>query len=995
MRSGSKAIRVHLWLKHILPLPPPILPPDRSPPHRTRPLKPLGGTEFIPTVPIIKIMNLRFFLILALLATTLGLHAELPTAIPPRQIAVNDESVYQRFTLDNGLKVILLSDPKLNKSSASVAVGVGSFSDPVERRGLAHFLEHMLFLGTEKYPDEADYGNYLQTNGGYNNAYTAGDHTNYHFEIRHEALEGALDRMAQFFIAPLFTPEFTDREMNAVHSEHQLYLENDSWRQFQLHCMHYREGHPANQFNVGNLETLTGTTQEELLAFHRAHYSANTMTLAVASNASLDQQESWVRNYYSEIENRHLEPIRYDPNFSPAKPALRIIRMEPVKDLRTLSLEFALPATRQFYASKPGILLGSIIGDEGVGSLLSVLKTEGLATGLGAGASANSPDFGTFDISVSLTPAGLENYPRVLELVFGTIEKIKAAGYPAYLFDERRAMAQLDEMFSNKGDGANRAVFLANQLRDVPMAIAEREPYLWLSPDPVGYQLILDHLRPDNALVSLVAKGMTTDSVEPYYGTNFSYTEDSGEPYTALLKPAPVTAFHLPKANPFIPHSADMLPIQPVQLIDESALSLFYAQDTEFLRPMVAQGYNFRLPRTLGTLENSVLLDFYQASVNEALNETAYPARNAGLGFSITASFDGVRVSVSGYDASANRLLDVLTASLVNFELSEARFQALKDGLVRGLQNFPLSDAHQQVRETSRTELREFYFPPQDQLPLAQKMSLTDVKKFARGLFAHGKIEAMIHGNVSADDALASARRVQSALDPQPVADDQLLRRRLLTLDSAETLVSNQKLAVNNSAFRRQYVMGADDAETRAAALVLSNFIGEPFYSEMRTRQQLGYIVWGGTYSEETRNYAFFIIQSGDFPADEVERRADARINQLPSLLAQLSDEAWAMIVAGVRSELEQKDKAIADRTGRLFNLAYDHSEDWDRKRDTLAALDKLTKARAQEILAETIAPETRRMVTYLGFSRDHEPAQEIKSTYEDSSMWKKTRQFE
>ena len=66
------------------------------------------------------------------------------------------------------------------------------------------------------------------------------------------------------------------------------------------------------------------------------------------------------------------------------------------------------------------------------------------------------------------------------------------------------------------------------------MAIAEREPYLWLNPDPAGYTMILDHLRPDNALVSLVAKGVSTDQAEPYYGTKFSYTEDS-QAYAALL----------------------------------------------------------------------------------------------------------------------------------------------------------------------------------------------------------------------------------------------------------------------------------------------------------------------------------------------------------------------------------------------------------------------------------------------------------------------------
>lgn len=940
-------------------------------------------------------MNSRFLLLFVLVAATLGLRAELPANIPPRQVASNDDSEYRRFTLDNELQVILLSDPKLNKSSASLAVGVGSFSDPVGRSGLAHFLEHMLFLGTEKYPDEAEYGNYLKSNGGYNNAYTAGDHTNYHFEIRHEALEGALDRMAQFFIAPLFTPEFTDREMNAVNSEHQLYLENDNWRQFQLHCMHYRQGHPANQFNVGNLKTLTGTTQAELLAFHRAHYSANTMTLAVTSNASLDQQEAWVRTYYAEIENRHLEPIRFDPNFSPAKPALRIIRMEPVKDLRTLTLEFALPVMGQFYASKPGQLLGSIIGDEGTGSLLSVLKAEGLATGLGAGSHDSSPDFGTFDINVSLTPAGLANYSRVLQLIFGAIDQIKAADYPAYLFAERRAMAQLDEMFSNRGDGANRAVFLANQLRNVPMAIAEREPFLWLDPDPTGYQLILDHLRPDNALVSLVAKGVTTDAVEPHYGTRFSYTEESGPAYTSLLKPAAVTAFHLPKPNPFIPDSADLLPIQPVQLIDEPALSLYYAQDTEFLRPMVAQNYRFRLPRSLATLETSVLLDFYQASVNEALNETAYPARNAGLGFAITADLDGVQITVSGYDASANRLLDVLTTNLVNFELTEERFAAVKDGLVRGWQNFPLSDAHLLVRESIRSASREFYFEPSEKLPIAETITLADVKAFAHRLFKQGKIEALVHGNVSAASAVGNARRVQDALQNTGIADAQILRPRRLKINPGETIHHRQKLEVNNSAFRRQYIIGDDSPEMRAASLVLSNFISEPFFSEMRTRQQLGYIVGGGAGRDQNLTLAFFVIQSPDYPADEVERRAEAMIAQLPDLLSELSDDAWATLVGGARAQLEEKDKDIADRTGRLFALAYDGDQEWDRNPATLAALDGLTKARAQEILTTTVAPKTRRLVSFLGFSRDHEAAQENPNTYDSLDDWKKTRQYQ
>ena len=130
-----------------------------------------------------------------------------------------DKTNYLEKTLENGLKVVLCSDPTLSVSSVSMNVGVGSLNDPKEYEGMAHFLEHLLFLGTEKYPDVDEYKKYISMHGGSSNAYTATDHTNYHLQISHEALEGAIDRFAQFFIAPLFDAQYIDKERRAVHSE--------------------------------------------------------------------------------------------------------------------------------------------------------------------------------------------------------------------------------------------------------------------------------------------------------------------------------------------------------------------------------------------------------------------------------------------------------------------------------------------------------------------------------------------------------------------------------------------------------------------------------------------------------------------------------------------------------------------------------------------------------------------------------------------------------
>lgn len=112
-----------------------------------------------------------------------------------------DQRAYRVFTLDNGLTAILVHDPLTDKAAASMDVHVGHFSDPADLPGLAHFLEHMLFLGTAKYPDEGEYAAFLNSHGGSSNAYTSTEDTCYYFDVTKDHLEGALDRFAQFFTA--------------------------------------------------------------------------------------------------------------------------------------------------------------------------------------------------------------------------------------------------------------------------------------------------------------------------------------------------------------------------------------------------------------------------------------------------------------------------------------------------------------------------------------------------------------------------------------------------------------------------------------------------------------------------------------------------------------------------------------------------------------------------------------------------------------------------
>jgi len=139
------------------------------------------------------------------------------------------------------------------------------------------------------------------------------DSTNYYFQVGHEYLEPALDRFAQFFIAPLFLADCTDRELRAVDSEHKKNLQSDSWRLFQLDKSLSNPAYPYNSFGTGNLVSLKEEpvskgldVRQAFMEFHDTYYSANLMKLVVLGREPLDQLQEWVVDKFKAIENKNL-----------------------------------------------------------------------------------------------------------------------------------------------------------------------------------------------------------------------------------------------------------------------------------------------------------------------------------------------------------------------------------------------------------------------------------------------------------------------------------------------------------------------------------------------------------------------------------------------------------------------------------------------------------------------------------------------------------------
>ena len=172
------------------------------------------------------------------------------------KLPINETRKFKSGELNNSIKYTIIYDEYAEKASMATAVNTGSYFDPENYDGLAHFLEHMLFLGSKKYPNEDEFDSTLKANGGYSNAYTDNFETVYYFTVNTEMLEKSIDMFSRFFIDPLFDKNSVEREVNAVNSEHSKNINQNWWRINYITNLISKHNSQINKFSTGNLQTL-------------------------------------------------------------------------------------------------------------------------------------------------------------------------------------------------------------------------------------------------------------------------------------------------------------------------------------------------------------------------------------------------------------------------------------------------------------------------------------------------------------------------------------------------------------------------------------------------------------------------------------------------------------------------------------------------------------------------------------------------------------------
>ena len=848
-----------------------------------------------------------------------------------------DDRDYRVLTLENGLQALLVSDPEADKAAASMNVRVGSAQDPDDLQGLAHFLEHMLFLGTEPYPQSDAYQQYISDNAGSHNAFTAQQDTNYFFDIEPSALPGALDRFSEFFLSPLFNADHLESERNIVHSEYMARIRDESRRENDVLNQLLNPDNPTTGFAVGSRDTLAdpegeATLRERVIDFYHRYYDANVMNLAVVAPQPLDELEALVVERFADIPDHDLSAPTIDAPLIDPDTLPRYVERQSLQDRRQLRFYFPVPDPTDEYRTKPTQLIAHLLGDEGDGSLLAVLREAGLADGLSAGVGRGDGNEALFTVSISLTPAGAERLDDIEATLFAAIEQIRADGLAEWRYDEQKSLSEQAFRFQQHGAPQQEATRLAMSLSRYPVEDVQYAAYRMDGMDSERQQRYLDALTQDNMLRFYSAPDVESDTVSPWFNTQWKE-----QPPTAIGQA--LSGLALPEPNPFIASDLTLQggqDEQPTALIETPTFTAWHMQDSRFNTPSVEWRVSLQHPSASYSAEEAVLTRLLAGWLNDSLNESLYPAWIAGQSFSAYAHARGMTLSFSGWRDGQTPLIEQALEQLQQADISTGAFERVRYQLQREWRNAPQASLTGQASRALGEALLTPQWSTAELLEASQRLEKRHLENFRRRFLDDLYIDAMAVGNLNAEQAQEQANLIRGALTPRLTRDDIPPLTPLEVSSESEILHPH---STREESLVLRYLQGRDTSvEEQARLSVLAQWLDTPFYQQLRTEEQLGYIVNAGYSPMLEAPGISLIVQSPDVDSSTIAERMDAFMEAAEARLNTLSNGELAAHRQAVHDRLNQRDTSLPSMTNRYWQATALDEVRFDR-REQLAAL--------------------------------------------------------
>jgi protease-3 len=852
-----------------------------------------------------------------------------------------DPRDYQAIRLDNGMEVLLVSDPLAVKSLAALVVPAGSLQDPDAHPGLAHYLEHMTLMGSKKYPAPDELAEFLKKHGGSHNASTAPYRTAYYLEVENDALEPAVDRLADAIAEPNLAAEYAGRERNAINAELTLARARDGMRMGQVSAETINPAHPGARFAGGNLETLSdkpgSKLQDALLDFRRRWYSANVMKAVIYSNGTLPELARIAAKTWGRVPNLNIEKPEINvPVVTDAQKG-QIIHYVPALPRKMVRVEFRIDNNSDKFRSKSDELIGYLIGNRSADTLSDWLQKQGLAESINASADpAVAGNGGVFVISVSLTDKGQAQRDRVVAAIFSYLSLLREKGIDKRYFDELANVLDLDFRYPVITRNMDYIEWLADNMLRVPIAhtldsvnIADR-----FNPREIHARLAM--MTPQNARIWYISPD------EPHNKT--AYFVDAPykvEALTAAMREkwrreADAIRLKLPALNPYIPDDFSLIKTakaakHPQLLVDEPQLRVLYMPSAHFAdEPRADITVVLRNPKAMDSARNQVLFALNDYMADIALDELSYQASVGGIAFSTRAS-SGLMVNVNGYTQRLAQLFSELLDGYFSYTPAQTWLAQAKSWYTRMLDAAEKGKAYEQAIMPVQMLSQVPYFQRADRRAQLASITLEEVLRYREMLRRGAKPEFLVVGNMTAQQVRKLAAQTRERLDTR---GDAWWRAKDVLVNKPRRILVEKAGSSTDSALAAAFVpTGYDEIHSAALSAVLAQTIQPWFYTQLRTREQLGYAVFTFPVAVGRQWGVAFLLQSSDKQPAALWARYQAFFPTAEKRLRDMPLQEFEQIKQGVIGEMLQAPQTSGEEAARFSkdfdraNLAFDSRE--------------------------------------------------------------------
>lgn len=604
---------------------------------------------------------------------------------------------------------------------------------------------------------------------------------------------------------------------------------------------------------------------------------------------TLEQLTEMVTTMFTSIQNKNVEPPNWKVHPYAAENLMKQVHVVPIKEKRTLELVFTYPDEIKHYKSSPGMYLSHLIGHESKGSLLSELKQLGLSSALLSYYDCME-GFGFFHINVDLTEDAMNRIDDVIILIFQYINMLKENGPKEYIFEENKGLNYIKFNFMEKCNPIDYVMKISSEMHYYPIEDVLSANYLLdqFKPDLINEHI--EYLKPENCIIAISSKSFEgkTDQKEKYYGTDYKIIDMSAELIEKLKNPGHNDRLKFPEPNEFIPTNFDIIKCDeentniPKLLKNSEHFRVWHLHDQTYLKPKVFCALKLVNPVVYSNPYNVNINSLFAMLFKDELTEFLYNAELAGLSFNLRSTVSGFDMEFFGYNHKMNIFLRRIFEKLINFKPSEQRFAIFKEKYARNLKNYKTQPLYYLTSYYLKSVTSEIFWSYDNLIEALDRMEMDSIENLMNTFFTNFSFEALFHGNIDKEqvfeiiDFIESSVIVANRSVPLHKYHHSVPREIVLEPGcsySYEVINDIQK----PKAINIYYQVSFDDLDDTSKLLLIGQILSEPFFDYLRTKEQLGYVVYtklrefSGVYGMN------FVIQS-DYDVSYLEDRIEAFI---------------------------------------------------------------------------------------------------------------------